>query len=201
MKKALFAAAVLVLMMAAFTGCASSGVQRVATDTVVDLSGRWNDTDAQLVAEKIVDQVTNAKWLKNYLKAKGREPRVIVGEIKNKTDEHIEIDTFRKSIEYALTNSGDVKFVASKEDKQELRDERSDMQEYASDDTKKAFKKEKAADFMLKGVLTSVPDEKGGQKVILYQADFELWDLESSEKEWAGQAQQKKIISRSGFGF
>lgn len=200
MKKVFLAAAVLALM-AVMTGCGGMQVQRVATDTVVDLSGRWNDTDAQYVGEKIVDQVTNAKWLKNFYKQKGREPRVIVGTIKNKTDEHIEIDTFRKSIEYALTNSGDVKFVASKEEREEVRDERTDMQEYSSDDTKKAFKKEKAADFMLKGVLTSVPDEKGGQKVILYQADFELWDIESNEKEWAGQAQQKKVISKSSFGF
>jgi PBP1b-binding outer membrane lipoprotein LpoB len=186
MKKVLFAAAVLVLMMAAFTGCAG-GVQRVATDTVTDLSGRWNDTDAQLVAEKIVDDMTNAKWLKNYSQ--------------NKTDEHIEIDTFRKDIENALTNSGDVRFVASKEEREEIRDERTDQQEYSSSDTKKAFQQEKAADFMMKGTLTSIPDEKGGTKAVYYQVDFELFDNATNEKVWVGQKKIKKIISKPAFGF
>jgi uncharacterized protein (TIGR02722 family) len=200
MKKVLFAAAVMVLMMAAFTGCAG-GVQRVATDTVTDLSGRWNDTDAQLVAEKIVDDMTNAKWLGKYTKEKGREPRIIVGTIKNKTDEHIEIDTFRKDIENALTNSGDVRFVASKEEREEIRDERTDQQEYSSEDTKKAFKQEKAADFMMKGTLTSIPDEKGGTKAVYYQVDFELFDNATNEKVWVGQKKIKKIISKAAFGF
>jgi hypothetical protein len=200
MKKALIAAAVLALM-AVVTGCGGMAVQRVSSDTITDLSGRWNDTDSQLVAEKIVDDMTNGKWLKSFYKEKGREPRVIVGTIKNKSDEHIEIDTFKKDIENALTNSGDVRFVASKEEREEMREERTDMQEYASDDTKKKFKGEKAADFMMKGVLTSIPDEKGGTKAVYYQVDFELFDTESNEKVWVGQKKIKKVISKPGFGF
>jgi uncharacterized protein (TIGR02722 family) len=199
MKRVLLAV-VVVLAASFFMGCAG-GVQRVASDTITDLSGRWNDTDAQLVAENIVDQVTNGKWLKSFYKEKGREPRVIVGTIKNKTDEHIEIDTFKKDVENALTNSGDVRFVASKEEREEMREERTDQQEYASDDTKKKFKGEKAADFMLKGVLTSIPDEKGGTKAVYYQVDFELFDQETNEKVWAGQKKIKKIISKAAFGF
>ena len=199
MKKVLFAAALLPVLIL-LAGCGGMQVQRVATDTVTDLSGRWNDTDAQLVAEKMVSDMTNGKWLKNFLKSSGREPRIIVGAIVNKTDEHIEIDTFRKDIENQLTNSGDVKFVASKDERDEMRDERTDQQDYASDDTKKSFKKEKAADMMMKGVLTSIPDEAGGTKAIYYQVDFELFNLETNEKEWVGQKKIKKVISRPGFG-
>ncbi|HRU40307.1 MAG TPA: penicillin-binding protein activator LpoB [Candidatus Goldiibacteriota bacterium] len=199
MKKA-FVVAAAVALMALMAACGGMQVQRVSSDTVTDLSGRWNDTDSQLVAEQIVTDMTSKKWLSTFLKAKGREPRIIVGTIRNKSDEHIEIETFRKDIENALTNSGDVRFVASKEEREEMREERTDMQEYASDDTKKAFKKEKAADFMMKGVLTSIPDTKGGTKAIYYQVDFELFDLESNEKVWVGQKKIKKVISKSAFG-
>lgn len=181
-------------------GC-SSTVQRIDTSTIKDLSGRWNDADAQLVAEQIVDDMLNGGWLKKYTKKTGREPRVIVGTIKNKTDEHIEIDVFRKDIEKELTNSGEVVFVASKEEREEMRDERADMQEYASDSTKKKFKQELAADFMMKGVLTSVKDEKGGEKVIYYQCDIELFDTETNAKVWVGQKKIKKYISKPGLGF
>jgi uncharacterized protein (TIGR02722 family) len=198
MKKLYFVCVILVLSFVLF-GC-SSTVQRIDTSTIKDLSGRWNDADAQLVAEQIVDDMLNGGWLKKWTKKTGREPRVIVGTIKNKTDEHIEIDVFRKDIEKELTNSGEVVFVASKEEREEIRDERTDMQEYASEETKKKFKKETAADFMMKGVLTSVIDEKGGEKIVYYQCDIELFDLETNAKVWVGQKKIKKLISKPGLG-
>ena len=200
MRKILTVLAVLSLAVLV-ASCAGTSVKRVTADTITDLSGRWNDTDSQLVAEKIVDDMLNGKWLRKYLKNKGREPKVIVGTVKNKTDEHISVSTFIKDIENAITNSGDVQFVASKEDRQEIREERTDMQEYASDATMKKFKKEIAADFMLKGELTSIPDRKGGKKAVYYQFDAELFDTETNIKVWVGQKKIKKIIDRPGLGF
>ncbi|MCX8093602.1 MAG: penicillin-binding protein activator LpoB, partial [Candidatus Goldbacteria bacterium] len=63
------------------------------------------------------------------------------------------------------------------------------------------FKQELAADFMMKGVITSVKDEKGGEKVIYYQVDMELFDLETNAKVWVGQKKIKKYISKPGLGF
>lgn len=199
--KKLMAVLALLAVAIIFASCAGTTVQRVATDTVTDLSGRWNDTDSQLVSEQMVKEMLEKPWLRRFLKQKGVEPRVIVGTIMNKTDEHIEIDTFRKDIENQLTNSGDVKFVASKSEREEIRDERADMQEYSSDKTKKSFKKEIAADYMLKGVLTSIVDQISGKKAIFYEIDLELWNTETNEKEWVGQKKIKKIIDKPGMGF
>ncbi len=191
---AVFAALVIV-------SCAGTQVQRVQTDTVVDLSGRWNDTDSQLVAEQMVKEMLERPWLRKFLKSEGREPRIIVGTILNKTDEHIETDVFRKDIEKELTNAGDVQFVASKSEREEIRAERADMQEYSSEKTAKKFKQEIAADFMLKGVITSVSDQAGGKKVVYYQVDLELWNTETNVKAWVGQKKIKKIIDRPSVGF
>ena len=184
-----------------FASCAGTQVQRVATDTVTDLSGRWNDTDSQLVSEQMVQEMLMKPWLAKFLKATGNEPRIIVGNIENKTDEHLEISTFRKDIENQLTNAGSVKFVASKDEREEMRAEREDMQEYSSEKTKKKFKMETAADYMLKGVLTSIVDEVSGKKAVFYEVDLELWNTETNEKEWVGQKKIKKIIDRPGLGF
>ncbi|MEI7542282.1 MAG: penicillin-binding protein activator LpoB [bacterium] len=199
--KKLIAVLALLAVAIIFASCAGTTVQRVATDTVTDLSGRWNDTDSQLVSEQMVKEMLERPWLRRFLKEKGVEPRVIVGTIVNKTDEHIEIDTFRKDIENQLTNSGDVKFVASKAEREEIRDERADMQDYASAKTKKSFQKEIAADYMLKGVLTSIVDQISGKKAIFYEIDLELWNTETNEKEWVGQKKIKKIIDKPGMGF
>jgi penicillin-binding protein activator len=193
--------AVLVAVSFAFVSCGGMTVKRVESDTVMDLSGRWNDTDAQLVAEEMVKEMLSRPWLRKYLTKNGREPKVIVGDIRNKTDEHIEVETFRKDIERELTNDGSVQFVASKAEREEIRDERADMQEYSSESTKKNFKEEIAADYMLKGVITSIPDEKGGTKLIYYQIDLELFNTETNLKEWVGQKKIKKVIQKSGLGF
>ncbi len=196
-------AAILAILAVAviFASCAGTTVQRLATDTVTDLSGRWNDTDSQLVSEQMVKEMLEKPWLRKFLKTNSSEPRVIVGDIINKTDEHIEIDTFRKDIENQLTNSGDVKFVASKSEREQIREERADMQEYASDKTAKKFKNESAADYMLKGVLTSIVDQIEGRKAVFYEIDLELWNTETNEKEWVGQKKIKKLIDRPGLGF
>jgi uncharacterized protein (TIGR02722 family) len=184
-----------------FISCSTTTVKRVDESTVMDLSGNWNDVDAQMVAEQMVDEMLNRPWLKKFLKNNGREPRVIVGEIRNKTDEHIDVEVFRKDIEKEITNSGEVQFVASKTEREEIREERTDMQEYASEETRKKFKKETAADYMLKGVITSIIDEKEGTKVKYYQIDLELFNTETNAKEWVGQKKIKKVIEKSKFGF
>ena len=200
MKKFMVILAVLAAA-AVFVSCAGTTVQRVATDTVTDLSGRWNDTDAQLVAEQIVKEALSFPWLVKFVKRTGTEPKVIVGEIRNKTDEHIDTDVFRKAIERQLLNSGSVEFVADKNERQEIRDERADQQEYSSDSTRKQFKQEEGADYMLKGVITSVVDQISGKRAIFYQIDMELFDVETNKKVFAGQKQIKKIIDRPGLGF
>lgn len=200
MKKFISVMAVLAVAVI-FASCAGTVVVRVSTDSVTDLSGRWNDTDSQLVAEQMVQEALTFPWLAKFLKKEGREPKIIVGEIINKTDEHIDTDVFRKAIERELMKSGSVEFVASKTEREEIRGEREDQQEYSSDKTKKNFKQEEAADYMLKGVMTSIVDQVSGRKAVFYQVDMELFDIETNKKVWPGQKQIKKIIDRPGLGF
>ena len=54
---------------------------------------------------------------------------------------------------------------------------------------------------MLKGVLNSILDEAGGVKVIFYQVDLELFDMENNRKVWAGQKKIKKQIERKRVTF
>ena len=39
----------LLTIITIFAGCGGKQVTRIAPDTTVDLSGRWNDTDSRLV--------------------------------------------------------------------------------------------------------------------------------------------------------
>ena len=82
-----------------FTACNNTKqVTRVNEDAVIDLSGRWNETDSRLVAEEMVSDMLMKPWLEEFEKGMDRRPVVIVGLVKNKSHEHIATDTYILSL-------------------------------------------------------------------------------------------------------
>lgn len=188
---------ILVIVFAAvlLSSCSSTKqVARVDENQQIDLSGRWNDVDSKLVSEEMVSDALARVWLTDFIEAKGKKPTVIVGLIKNKSSEHINTETFIKDIERELINSGKVKMVQSGQAREELRDERADQQDFASQASIKKWGMEKGADFILQGTVNSITDANQKLKVVYYQVDLELTDLESNEKVWIGTKKIKKVI-------
>ena len=181
--------------------CGGMKVSRVAPDTTTDLSGRWNDTDSRLVAQEMVSEALNRPWVDKFVKQHSKEPTVIVGTVVNNSHEHVNVQTFIKDLERELTNSGRVIFVASKSEREEVREERQEQQEFSSEETAKGLGKEIGADYMLKGTINTILDEAKGTKAIFYQVDLEMINIENNTKVWFGQKKIKKIIERSRFGF
>ncbi|MBN2407138.1 MAG: penicillin-binding protein activator LpoB [Elusimicrobia bacterium] len=189
------------ILLIVISGCAGKKISRLDSGVVIDLSGRWNDTDSQQVADALIEQCLSSGWYSRFAQSSSRQPVVIVGHVANKTMEHIKVQTFTKDLERAMINSGSIQVVASSEERGEVRGERDEMQKWASLETVKDFGKETGADFMLKGVLNSIVDEEGGKKVVYYQADLNLINLESNGIIWAGQKKIKKYIKKPLFKF
>jgi penicillin-binding protein activator len=176
-------------------GC-STKVSRVQSDSTIDLSGRWNDADSRLVAEQLIGDCLGQKWLYKW-DSQNKRPIVIVGTITNKSHEHISTEAFSKDIERALLNSGKVNFVASKAEREEMRDEKTDQQQNASAQTAKSLHEETGADLMMKGTLNSIVDQEGSDAVVYYQVNMELIELESNMKVWIGEKKIKKFVERT----
>lgn len=190
----------LVALALVISSCGSSRqVSRIDTKETVDLSGNWNDTDSRLVAEEMVRDVISRNWLSEFQIAKSSKPVVIVGEVRNKSSEHINVSTFIKDIEKELINSGKVRFVASSEEREQVREERKDQGDFASDATMKKFYKELGADFFVSGVISSIIDRYDGEEVKFYQVDLQLINIETNEKVWIGDKKIKKFISTSEY--
>jgi penicillin-binding protein activator len=180
-------------------GCAKRTVTRVAAETPVDLSGRWNDTDSREVSTTMIQDALNAPWLTQWIQRAGRKPTVIVGVIRNKTSEHIPVGTFVGDLERAFVNSGQMSVVATAAERQDLRSERADQWQNATEETAKKMGRELGADFMLGGSIESITDRQEGQSVLFYQVDLTLVNIESNEKSWIGQHKIKKVVQRGRF--
>lgn len=194
MKKLVFLILAAVILTA---GCKSVKVERVETDKVTDYSGKWNDTDSRIVAEELMKDMTTRPWASEFTAANGKKPAIIVGTIRNKSSEHIEVIPFIKAIEREVINSATAKIVASAEEREQLRAERLDQQEYASEETAKKLAQEYGADYMLEGVITTITDQIDKKKAIFYQVNLELIHIQSNEKAWIGNTEIKKIITKS----
>jgi uncharacterized protein (TIGR02722 family) len=177
-----------------FASCANRKVTRINPNQQTDISGRWNDTDSKLVANEMITDVLARPWRSEFEQKYGKKPTVIVGSVKNKSSEHIESLTFIKDMEKAFINSGTVSVVQSADERNQVREERNDQQTFASEESRKKWGKEKGADFMLNGVITSIVDQYKNQKTVAYQINLELTNLETNEKVWIGEKKIKKYI-------
>ncbi|QYJ68134.1 penicillin-binding protein activator LpoB [Flavobacterium litorale] len=179
------------------TNCSTRKVQRVNENMVTDLSGRWNETDSRLTAEEITAELMEHAWYSTYASENsGKKPVLIVGMITNKSHEHIAIETFSKDIEKAIINSGRMKLVQAGNMREEIRAERADQQNFASQSTMKKFGLENGADFMLQGTVNSIVDQYSKEKTVYYQVDLELTNIQTNEKVWIGDKKIKKYIGK-----
>ncbi|MEP6989645.1 MAG: penicillin-binding protein activator LpoB [bacterium] len=188
-------------LLLAVSACFSKRVTRIEPSAVTDLSGRWNDTDSRLVANQLVEQALGAGWAKQYTDLHGGDaPPVVVGAFTNRTLEHIAVGTFVKDIERALITTGAARIVASGTERQQVRDERADQQQYSRADTRSHPGQELGARYALTGELQAIEDVDGRERVVYYQVDASLVDLETNTKVWVGQHKIKKYIERARFG-
>ena len=191
----------MIVMGLILSGCAArKTVQRVEVDSVIDLSGRWNDTDSRMTADAIIVDCLNDPWIIQHMSSsKGEKPTVIVGAIRNKSAEHIAVMTFINDVEKAFIKSGQVTVVASALERGELRTEKEDQRVFADPATIKQMGKELGADFMMTGEINTIQDQEGGEKVTFYQVDLTLTSIETNVKTWMGGKKIKKYITRSRY--
>lgn len=184
-------------------GCSSAPtVTRISSDQVTDVSGYWNDTDANLTAQEMISQMLGDPWLGQFEgTSHGKQPTVIVSDIQNSSSEHISTSTFIDDIQRNLINSGKVQFVAGDTQRNAVRKERKDQDLNATSDTRSAMGQEIGADFMMTGTINTIIDAAGDKSVKYYQVDLRLINMHNNLVVWVGQKKIKKIVQNGGTRF
>ena len=183
-------------------GACATKVERIDESKAEDLSGAWNDTDSRLVSQEMIQDSLSRAWLQEFRARPGQaRPTVIVGDVRNLSHEHNNTSTFTLEMERALINSGKVDFVATKEERQGVRDERKDQDLNARADTRNAMGRELGADFMLTGTINTIIDPSGDTQVRFYQVNMTLISLADNRKVWVGQKDIRKLVTRSKLRF
>jgi penicillin-binding protein activator len=194
MKKTFTLAITLLCFGLSFISCSRS-VTRIDPAKEVDVSGRWNNTDSRLTAEQLTADILKADWLGNFLQTKaGQKPVVICGFVDNKSHEHIEAETFVKDLEQSFVQTQKVRLVQAGKKREELRAERADQQTNSTVSTMKKFGMEVGADYILQGSINSIVDAHKKKKVLYYQVNLELTDMQTNEVVWIGDKKIAKYV-------
>src|SRR5690606_4888854 len=141
-----------------------------------------------------------APWARQYADAHGGEPPAANdGELRNRKLEHIAVRPFVRDLERAFVNSGAVSDGASADHRAAVRAVRQGQPEQARQDPRAKLGQELGARYMLQGEIQAIEEEEGRERVVYYQFDATLIDLETNVKTWVGQHRIKKVIERPRF--
>lgn len=197
-------ATVLVLGTVVFVnGCGKNvEVARVDSGKEIALTDKWNDKDSRLVAEEMINDMLSYPWISQFnQRFPGKEPLVTVQRVRNKSHEHIAVDTFVNDIKRAVIRSGKAGFIATLEERQDTRAELADQDMNASADTRMEMGEEDGANFALSGTINSIVDQLDNQRVTYYQVDLKLINLQTAREVWNGSKKIKKFMERKSFSF
>lgn len=191
-------------MLQATTAC---GPNKTVTRTSAtsteggDLSGYWNDIDANLVSEEMIKDCLGRPWASDFQQqAGGNKPVVkLMGVIKRTDDRNVNTQYFTKQLERELLNSGRVRVVAGWDQQNINVVERARQATHASDDTAKSQGNETGADFTLQTIVNSQNETDGGGKSVrAYLVNMELIHVETNEKVWMGEKMIRKVVEQAG---
>lgn len=193
--------AVLVAGLAATACGPTRSVTRTAPGATQggDLSGYWNDIDAEQVAATMIDQCLSAAWISNHQAEQGGDRPVIklMGVIKRTDDRYVNEQYFSKQLERQLLNSGKVRVVAAEGQEGINVRERDRQAEHASDDSAKSQGQELGSDYTLQTIVNSQNESDGsGRSVRAYLVNMELVNTETNEKVWIGEKKIRKTIKQ-----
>ena len=126
MKKTL---AFLPLLFVLFTtNCTTFSGEYGDPNTVEIIDDKWNETDARKTAEILIKSSLSKPWLAVYqAQHNNAKPIVMVDEIENRTNEHIDTKALTTYIRNELLNSGKVRFIDNKSREKLLEESRGSL--------------------------------------------------------------------------
>lgn len=173
----------------------------------------YGSTDLQTLAGDMVDSLVAAPQL-NYLdnSGKGEDKRIIVymGDVENRTSEHIDTQGITDKVETQLLKSGKFRFVAADAGQAEIGEQVRFQQESGRvrEDMMRSFGQQLGADVVLYGTLRSIEKKKGSsiesggtrKQDVYYQFVLRCVNIDTAETIWIEEKELRKTERTGIFG-
>lgn len=201
----------LLLSAGLLAGC--SGVSYDDPGRTETLTIDYGSTDLQTLAGEMVESLVNDQDL-NYLEntGKGADKRIIVyvGDIENRTSEHIDTQAISDKMQVQLMKTDKFRFVAAGAGQEEIGEQVRFQQGSGRvrEDMMRSFGKQLGADVALYGSLRSIEKKKGSsiesagvrEQDVYYQFVLKAVNIDTGELIWTEEAELRKTGRTGLFG-
>jgi uncharacterized protein (TIGR02722 family) len=159
------------------------------------LDDKFNESDQQQMSDTIVKAIVGCPEI-----SADKRPVVIVDQVKNNTEEHIDMGSLTDKIRTALIKSRRVKFV-DKDARTTLDEEyRYNEAGNVAKDKQKVRGKQTGADYVMRGAMATNVQQVGNDKFIYYKLTMNLVNLESSEIDCTEEKEIRKQYRKRSVG-
>ena len=165
-------------------------------EVIALLDDRFSENDMQLIAKKMVNSLLTSP----QIAAGSGAPAVMVGSMRNRTTEHIDMVMLSDKLKTALIQSGKFRFVDVMNRRDIAEEYEYQQSGYVNPNQAKAPGSQTGADYMLTGTLTSNVQQVGKDKLVYYKATFQLTNLLSSEIVWTDEKEIRKAYKKRSIG-
>lgn len=164
--------------------------------TIALLDDRFGENDMQLIAKDMVRSLSGTA----VVSGAPRPPAILLGRIRNRTTEHIDMQALSDKVRTALLQTGKIRFVDG-ENRTDIAEEYEYQGSgYVDPAQAKAPGHQTGADYLLTATLTSNVQEVGKDKLVYYKATFQLTGLASSEIVWSEEKEIRKAYKKRSIG-
>jgi hypothetical protein len=163
-------------------------------NTIEMLSDQFNENDLQLIAKKMVNSLAGSP---RFAQPGGQQlPVVLVGRLKNKTSEHIDMASLGDKIQTGLAQTGRFALL-DKAAREDLAEEYEYQQSgYVRPDAAKGPGEQASADYLLTGELASIVQQVGNDKLVYYKMTVKLNNVRTGIVEWTDEKEIRKKFER-----
>lgn len=165
-------------------------------NTIALLDDRFSENDMQLIAKKMIQSMADSDIV-----GSNGAPVVMVGKMRNRTSEHIDMTMLSDKVRTQLIQSGRFRF-ADVQNRRDIAEEYEYQQSgYVDPAQAKGPGSQTGAEYLLTGTLTANVQQVGRNKSVYYKANFQLTNLLTSEIAWTDEKEIRKAYKKRHIGF
>jgi penicillin-binding protein activator len=158
-------------------------------NTIEMLSDQFNENDLQLIAKKMVSSLAGSP---RFAQPGQQLPVVLVGRLKNKTSEHIDMASLGDKIQTGLAQTGRFALL-DKAAREDLAEEYEYQQSgYVRPDQAKGPGEQASADYVMTGEISSIIQQVGNDKLVYYKMTAKLNNVRTGLVEWTDEKEIRK---------
>ncbi len=162
-------------------------------NTIEMLSDQFNENDLQLIAKKMVNSLASTPRFSQPAQVL---PVVLVGRLKNKTSEHIDMASLGDKIQTGLAQTGRFALL-DKAAREDLAEEYEYQQSgYVRPDAAKGPGQQSSADYLLTGEISSIVQQVGNDKLVYYKMTAKLNNVRTGIVEWTDEKEIRKKFEK-----